>query len=262
MSQNSSNTVSEETPIRTHRSWRVWVMAIGLPVWVYISFLAAQQLLAGILWVLNALNVPVSSLNEDILTTIVSLLIYLIMIGLVIWLPHIANRGQVTAGDLGISRMPHWSDILMAPVAFFVYFVVSTALMLAATSLFPSFDASQAQNTGFSVLTQPYEYVLAFVTLVLLAPFAEELLFRGYLFGKLKKLIPVWLAILITSLLFGFIHGAWNLAIDTFTLSLVLCLLRVSTGSIWASILLHMIKNGIAFYILFVNPLLTVTIGG
>jgi hypothetical protein len=102
---------------------------------------------------------------------------------------------------------------------------------------------------------------------VIIAPIAEEVLFRGYLLGKLKKSVPIWLAILITSLLFGAFHlvnsgnYSWNLAIDTFALSIVLCSLRVLTGSIWASILLHMVKNGIAFYLFFISPLLLVTLG-
>jgi membrane protease YdiL (CAAX protease family) len=103
---------------------------------------------------------------------------------------------------------------------------------------------------------------LAFVTLVVVAPIAEEIIFRGYMYGKLKKFVPIWVAILATSLLFGAVHGAWNLAIDTFALSIVLCSLREFTGNIWASILLHMVKNGIAFYILFIYPTLLTTLGG
>jgi membrane protease YdiL (CAAX protease family) len=72
----------------------------------------------------------------------------------------------------------------------------------------------------------------------------------------------VWLAILITSTLFGLIHGAWNVGIDTFALSIVLCVVRLKTGSLWASILIHMTKNAIAFYLLFINPLLLHTLGG
>jgi membrane protease YdiL (CAAX protease family) len=87
-------------------------------------------------------------------------------------------------------------------------------------------------------------------------------LFRGYLLGKLRKYVPLWAAILVTSLLFGFVHGAWNVGIDVFALSIVLCLLRVWTKTLWAPILLHMLKNAVAFYLLFINPLLLGTLGG
>jgi membrane protease YdiL (CAAX protease family) len=131
---------------------------------------------------------------------------------------------------------------------------MSSLLILAVSKIFPGFNISQVQNTGFSKLTQHYEFVLAFITLVLIAPFAEELLFRGYLFGKLRKYIPIWTAVVVISMVFGAFHGAWNLAIDTFALSVILCLLRITTDSIWSSIMLHMLKNGIAFYILFIYP--------
>ena len=80
--------------------------------------------------------------------------------------------------------------------------------------------------------------------------------------GKLRKSMPVWAAIIITSLLFALVHFQWNVALDTFALSIVLCLLRLVTKSLWAPILLHAMKNGLAFYLLFINPSLISTIGG
>jgi membrane protease YdiL (CAAX protease family) len=34
----------------------------------------------------------------------------------------------------------------------------------------------------------------------------------------------------------------------------VMCVMREHTGAIWITILMHMAKNGLAFYLLFVNP--------
>ena len=260
MSQNSSNEpIQVKKTIR--RSWREWAMIIVLPVWVLVSFVAAQQITVGVLWVLEALHVPVSSINQNVLTTVLSVFIYLVAIALTIGLPWFIKRQRVTREDLGIHRLPLWKDILMAPAGLVVYLILSGLLMLIAGALVPSFNANQQQATGFAGLGQQYELILAFITLVVIAPVAEEILFRGYLFNKLRKYVPVWAAILATSILFGFIHGAWNLAIDTFALSVVLCWLRLNTGSLWASMLLHMTKNAIAFFILFVYPVLHGTIG-
>jgi membrane protease YdiL (CAAX protease family) len=238
-----------------------------LPLWILVSFVVAQQLTAGLLWVLHNLQVPPGSLNQNVLTTILAVFIYALTIGLVVGLPWIIKKDQTTATDIGLHRLPLWRDLLMAPVGLVIYLILSLVLMLVVSAVVPSFNINQAQDTGFSGVNQQYELILAFLTLVVLAPVAEEVLFRGYLFGKLQKYVPVWVAILATSVLFGFVHvafsqDAWNVAIDTFALSVVLCLLRISTGSIWASMLLHMIKNAIAFYVLFVNPVLNGTIGG
>lgn len=237
-------------------------MIIALPAWVYISFMIAQLLASAILLALESMQVPVRSLNENIFATIVSTFVYILTLTIVIGLPAIIKKHKIDFNSFGLRRLPSWVDIIMAPVGLIVYFVISVILVTLATSFIPGFDATETQSTGFSQLFDRYEYVLAFITLVVVAPVAEEILFRGYLFGRLKKYVPIWVAVLATSVLFGLIHGAWNLALDTFALSIVLCVLRQTTGSLWAPILLHMTKNSIAFYILFINPLLFHTLGG
>jgi membrane protease YdiL (CAAX protease family) len=218
----------------------------------------ASALLLGI----QAVGVDTTTVNDNVLTTIFAVVVYVVTTAIVIGLPWLIIKHQTNRSDLGLTRLPNWTDIAMTPVGLVVYLLISALLVFAASALLPGFDANQAQDVGFEGLNQRYELVLAFITLVILAPFAEEVLFRGYLFGKLQRYVPIWVAIVVTSLLFGAIHGAWNLALDTFALSVILCMLRVSTGSLWAPILLHMTKNGIAFYLLFINPLLLNTIGG
>ncbi|MEJ0073120.1 MAG: CPBP family glutamic-type intramembrane protease [Candidatus Saccharibacteria bacterium] len=41
-------------------------------------------------------------------------------------------------------------------------------------------------------------------------------------------------------------------AIDTFTLSVVLCYIREKTGTLWSGVLIHALKNGIAFLSLYI----------
>ena len=87
----------------------------------------------------------------------------------------------------------------------------------------------------------------------MIAPIAEEVVFRGWLYGKFRSKMPAYLSIVLVSALFGLMHGQWNVGINVFCLSIVLCLLREVTGTIWSGIVLHMLKNGLAFYLLFVN---------
>jgi uncharacterized protein len=235
---------------------------VSLPIWVMASFWTASLLIGGIVRLLELAHVPIQSVNENVLSAVLAAVLYVVTLCIVIGVPWVLKRYKVSRADVGLTHLPTWTDIWMTPVGLIVYLIASSLILYAATTYVPGFDSNQAQDTGFNQLSQQYEYVLAFITLVIVAPIAEELLFRGYLFGKLKKFFPLWIAILVTSVLFAALHGAWNLALDTFALSIVMCLLRVSTGSLWAPIMLHMTKNGIAFYILFINPVLLNTLGG
>lgn len=244
------------------QNYSKWRLLFVFPAWVFISFFTAQLLVASLIYLLSEINISLESVNQTVLTTSFAAFLYMVTLAIAIGVPWLVKRHRTSRADIGLDRLPSWADILITPAGLVIYFIMSSLLILLATNILPWFDANQVQDTGFDKLSQRYEYIMAFATLVVIAPIAEEILFRGYLYGKLKKYVPVWIAVLATSLLFGFVHGEWNLAFDTFALSVVLCSLREITGSIWASILLHMLKNGIAFYFLFINPLLLATLGG
>ena len=168
--------------------------------------------------------------------------------------------------ELGIISLPTFTDIFLSIIGFFIYLLLSS-LFLQFFNSFPWFQANEAQDVGFSRYLSEPDRIFAFIALVILAPIFEELIFRGWLYGKLRKssigtinpkkagqtTISIPLApILLTSILFGFLHGQWNVGVNVFALSLVLCCLREITGTIYASILLHIIKNGIAFYLMYI----------
>lgn len=237
-------------------------VVIGLALWVFLGFMLAQALLIALMYLVGVLGVSFEGVNENVFNSVVTAVVYILSVAIVIGGPWVAKKRKTTLKDIGLHRFPSWPDILAAPAGYIVYMVLSMVAVALSMVLLPFIDFEQAQDVGFSNLVHNYEYFLAFLGLVVLAPVAEEILFRGYLLQKLRKRAPTWIAILITSLLFAVVHFAWNVGIDTFALSIVLCLLRVYTKSLWAPILLHSLKNGIAFYLLFINPMLLTTIGG
>lgn len=232
-----------------------------LPLWVLVGFSISKLVITGFALALIAFGVPQAVLASAVSNTVFAAAIYTLSLVIVIFMPWWLKKRWTSKKELGLQRLLSWTDIGLAPLGLGLYLLLSGILLYIVTLLFPAFDGSQVQETGFGHLASHSEYILAFLTLVVVAPVAEEILFRGYLYGKLRKTIPAWLAILITSILFAVVHGQWNVALDVFALSIMLCILREVTGSIWAGILLHMMKNGIAFYLLFINPSLLGIIG-
>ena len=256
MSPSSSN----ETTVKTKR-WD-WRFAAILPLWVFAVFILVQLILGLILTLALQLGVSEESLSGPLFNTVATAVIYMATLILAIGVPMWTKKQRVTLTEIGLHRLPNWADLGMAPIGFIAYFILSGIFIALTPSLLPFVDLNQVQDTGFSGLTGRPEYILAFLSLVVIAPIAEEIIFRGYLLGKLRKYTPLWVSILITSLLFALVHFAWNVGIDVFALSIVLCLLRVWSKSLWPSILLHMLKNFVAFYLLFINPSFLTTLGG
>lgn len=259
----SENLVNKPAPKFKSSKRRLNVIkVIGLPVWVFTSFVLANIIVAVGLVLLKQTYHYTPVATDPVFNTVLAALIYLLTLSITVGVPWLLRHRRTSQADLGLTRLPSWMDILLAPAGAVVYLILSGILVILFSMLFPQVDLQQAQDVGFENLVGRYQYLLAFITLVVIAPLAEETLFRGYLFGKLRKSAPLWLAVLITSALFGLAHGQWNVAIDTFALSVILCSLREVTGSIWAGVLLHMMKNGLAFYILFINPSFLSILGG
>jgi len=132
---------------------------------------------------------------------------------------------------------------VVAFVAFAVFGLVYSELVdIGPQETLP--DALGADNGLLALIA-----AAALVTIV--APIAEEVFFRGYVFGALRNWKGMWVGALLTGILFGAIH--LGSAPDVRYLPIlavfgfVLCLLYARTRSLYPCIVLHAINNCIAF---------------
>lgn len=87
------------------------------------------------------------------------------------------------------------------------------------------------------------DLVLAIAMAVVVAPLAEELLFRGYLYGILKKYGGRAVATLASAALFSASHPNLPGVPSLFLLAVCLVLAYELTGSLWAPIVMHALFN-------------------
>lgn len=166
---------------------------------------------------------------------------------------HVAFRMATALGRV------RWRDLAYAILGFMAYFGIAIVVFAVLPVLFP-IDTEQEQAIGFEPGAGAVTLVLAFIGLVILPPIVEEIVFRGFLYGTLRanNVKMVW-SMIVTSMIFGSLHLAggaeggllWIGFVDTFVLSLVLCYVREETGTLWASMGVHALKNGMVFVNLF-----------
>ena len=229
------------------------VKSIAYTSWVSVAFFAAAALTFLLTKLIDAVGLPYQSLPVHVQQAMFAALTYVFAIVAAVGIPYIA-KFSTKRKEIGLQRIIYWSDIAIGVAGFVPYIAISIILTILATSLIPGFDIDQVQNVGFQGVLSRESLVLAFLTLVVIAPIAEETLFRGYLYGKIKQQLGTFGAIALSSVCFALIHFQANVAVDVFALAIILGILRELTGSIWAGIVLHMVKNGIAYYFLFIAP--------
>jgi membrane protease YdiL (CAAX protease family) len=88
--------------------------------------------------------------------------------------------------------------------------------------------------------------ILLFVTIAVVAPLLEEILFRGLLQNALSKRLPVWAAIAVSALIFGAMHMDFYAMPPLVLMGAIFGVIYHLTGSLRVTIVLHMINNAAA----------------
>ena len=159
--------------------------------------------------------------------------------------------GQPRPIQFGLRRPPRlalWKAAL-AVIGGYVAFLVLSALW----TVIVSQGASEkylvkdvgAHSGAFGVLA-------ACFVLCVIAPFCEEFLFRGFIFGALRNWRGPAVAAVITGVLFGAIHVGSAPVVDLVPLGvfgILLCGLRQWSGSLYPGIALHALNNAAALVV-------------
>jgi CAAX protease family protein len=86
---------------------------------------------------------------------------------------------------------------------------------------------------------------------VLLAPFVEEMFFRGFLFAGFRQRFGWKKAALLSSTFFALAHLQPAALIPTFILGYLLAYIFHKSKSLWPGIILHFLVNSLGFFLLF-----------
>jgi len=163
------------------------------------------------------------------------------------WLYFILKSGREKWQAIGIKK-PLLKHFGYAVLAYATILAIMYALRLTAGHFI---NFNQEADTGYSADLKGAGLVYAFITVVLIAPVMEEVVFRGYVFSRLRNFLKFIPSVILVSLLFGYLHLhngkggaiAWAAFTETFVASIVLCILREKTGNIWAGVCVHAVNN-------------------
>ena len=240
---------------RASKAWKIGLNVaelLALCAWVWVCLQISQYIVQGALSIMVRFGFNYVG-HETVIQTVFSAIIYMICLGITIGLPWIVLGEKTTRDECGLRGIFTWTDIGLG-VGGFVVAMIAILLVTAVVAIIcPWIDMEQAQDVGFENLAGFKDMMLAFVTLVVVAPLCEEIIFRGWLYGKLRARTWAMPAIILTSIMFGIAHGQWNVGITVGVMSVIMCLIREMTGTIWGGMIIHMLKNGLAYYLLFIR---------
>lgn len=87
------------------------------------------------------------------------------------------------------------------------------------------------------------QFAVQIIGLGILVPVAEELIFRGLLYARIRRTLPVWASVLTASVIFALYHGNMIQILFAFPMAIILTLLYEKGKWISYPILFHMGVN-------------------
>jgi len=145
------------------------------------------------------------------------------------------GRRHATRAQLGWCRPRWWWLVLAIPLALFCE-GISIPLQNLNEHLAPGHVNGQCQAVkhGYGAA-----YALAIPMICGIVPFAEETVFRGFLFGWLRRWLPLWLSAPLAALAFAAVHATLAILLPLFAVGLVLVLIYQWSGSLYPGMLVH-----------------------
>lgn len=141
----------------------------------------------------------------------------------------------------------------------FLFTFLMTPLIVTVNAFSMIFTDNTVVEISGDVLKQPF-LVMALI-MGILGPFCEEFVFRGIIFGSLRKSGRVAASIVLQALLFGLIHLNFNQFCYAFVIGIALGMLAEVTGSIWSSFLMHAAVNASSVVMMYVSDSLAGQMG-
>jgi membrane protease YdiL (CAAX protease family) len=219
-------------------SWPPWFAFAG-----FAAALVCTVIAVGII-------VAIAGVGEDedsaVVTVVATLFQGIFFVGAALVLARSVARPR--PWHFGLRRGPLWRTVGWAALGMLAFYIL-TAVYAVIVDPDVEQDVTDSLGAGDGTLG----LIAAGTMVIVVAPFVEELFFRGFFYRALRTRYPVALAALIDGVVFGVIHfnfeGADALLIlpPLAFLGVIFCLVYERTKSLWAVIGMHALNNTIAF---------------
>jgi membrane protease YdiL (CAAX protease family) len=167
----------------------------------------------------------------------------LIFVGAAVFLA--ARTIRPRAWHFGLRRARFWPTVGWAALGFVSYWVLAIAY-----SAIVSPEGEQDTLNDLGVEESTLWLIGAALLVIVAAPLAEEIFFRGFFYRALRTKLPIVAAAVTDGVLFGLIHAGstpWEVLPVLAILGVIFCLVYERTGSLFSVIGLHALNNFLAF---------------
>ncbi|MDQ2867091.1 MAG: CPBP family intramembrane metalloprotease [Verrucomicrobiota bacterium] len=183
--------------------------------------------------------------NKDLLENAILAIGLIVLISLVLKLRGFSVTELAGFNRFGVSRVLATGVVLL---------ITAYPLIFAAEWLSATFAGTGNERQGiielFSGSESMTQRIMIIVLGVVIAPVAEEFIFRFFLYGVMRRYAGRTLGIIVSSLLFAAVHAHLPSLAPLFVFAVCLALAYDWSGSILVSMTMHSLFNALTFFAL------------
>jgi len=185
------------------------------------------------------------------LTALVAMASYALMLVPAIAMAVTARRrGLSFWAAVGLRRFEIGRTLKLAAVLVVGAFLATAVYAVLARALGVTVVGNAAElASGFR--TGPAEIAIAFMLVGIVAPFVEEITFRGIVFPSLKDSWGTAPALLVSSAAFGVVHLQPTIAVPLALIGVGLAAIFLRTRSLWSAVIAHCAYNTVSLALAF-----------
>ena len=151
--------------------------------------------------------------------------------------------------DMGFQKIKISTAFLVA-----LYTLLCMPLVTVVNAISMLFVDNTVVAMSGEILSLPFP--IALFMIAMFGPFSEEFVFRGIVFNCYKKDGNAIGAVLLSALVFGFMHMNFNQAGYAFVIGVALAFIMIATGSIWAPVIMHFMINAQSVCMMYLSEFL------
>jgi membrane protease YdiL (CAAX protease family) len=136
---------------------------------------------------------------------------------------------------------------------YIVVALVAAVVTSWAKDVWPDIQPQDAVK-AFKTASSPSLKAMMGIAAVIVAPLVEETVFRGFIYGVLKRYTDGWYAAVCSAALFAIVHMHVGSLVPLFVLALGLCAAYERTGSLLVPMGMHALFNGVSTTFLLLYP--------
>jgi len=222
------------------KTWISWLIIITFLTFWWVVLMTGSLAIYLVLYLVG--------ISEGLAISVSGLLVYIILIPLTLLFIYVDGSLDRIKEMLRFGSVKRTLILILAiPI---VVTIILTLLTIIYSVVWIGIFGEPSINTDMGTYweSSSIDIALLFLSVAIVTPIVEELMFRGYILDAINRKHSDWTAIIWSSILFGLLHflgGAFHIG-SALIGGIIYGWIRVRTGSLLPSIACHMVWNMLA----------------